>query len=144
MRHIALFLSFLFSGLAVSAGTADPVGYWQLQDENGTVSTIIRIYRSSRATLEAKLIVYHPNRNARCTACTGALKNRPYRGLRLITGLRADGRNTWSGGKILDLEKGKFSKVRIRISDHGSRLKIIDDDGLISWLGDSTVWTRRK
>lgn len=142
MRRIALLL-LLFSGIAAATITANPVGYWQLRDKNGNVSAIIRIYHAGNATLAAKLISYQARRDMRCTACTGALKNHPYRGLQLITGLKPDGENTWRGGRILDPETGKFSKVRIRISSHGSRLKITDY-GFISWFGSSAVWTRRK
>lgn len=145
MRRIALLL-LLFSGIAAATISADPVGYWQLRDKNGNVSVIIRIYHAGNATLAAKLITYQSRRarrDTRCTACTGALKNHPYRGLQLITGLKPDGNNTWRGDRILDPETGRFSKVRIRISSHGSHLKIIDYD-LISWFGSSAVWTRRK
>ena len=144
MRPIAFFLSFLFSAMAFSASSADPVGYWQSSDKNGKVSTIIRIYRSTQNTLAARLIVHYPNRNARCTACAGKLKNRPYRGLQLIGALKINKeKNTWSGGTLLDPEKGTFSKVKIRIFPDGRHLKIIAYNSL-AWFGESTTWTRRK
>lgn len=129
----------LLSGL-VFAG--NPIGYWQLKDDNGKPTMIIRIFPEGQ-TLSAKVIQYVPNVNARCSECKGENANKPLNGIVIITGLSPEGDNTWSGGKILNPLTGKVSKVMLSINAAGTELKI-NSYGFISWFGSTDVWTRRK
>jgi uncharacterized protein (DUF2147 family) len=69
-----------------------------------------------------------------------ALRERPIVGLRILSGLRAAGPSTWSGGTIYDPESGKTYRCRVRLAEDGTlRLR-----GFIavSLLGRTTTWTR--
>jgi 3-hydroxyacyl-CoA dehydrogenase len=52
--------------------------------------------------------------NALCTECKDELKDKPVVGMTLISGVKkAEGKDVWEGGKILDPENGKTYTVRL-------------------------------
>lgn len=139
-RILISFALLLSSSLALAS---NPIGYWQLNDSQGQPKYLIRLYQFGQ-TLSAKLIQFVPNPGAICTACTDEDKDKPYLGLTIIKGLKADGDNQWSGGEILNPETGKWSKVKLSINDSNDTLIINSYGWLGSWFGDKDIWTRRN
>lgn len=68
------------------------------------------------------------------------LRDRPIVGLRLMTGFKHDGDDTWSGGTIYDPESGKTYKCKLTLSQP-NELKVRGYVG-VSMFGRTTVWTR--
>lgn len=76
----------------------------------------------------------------RCTACTGALKDRPLRGMRILDGLRWDG-EAWTGGTVLDPDTGKTYRATIRVAEDGRSLTLRGYVGF-ALLGRTQRWVR--
>lgn len=62
-------------------------------------------------------------------------------GLDIVWGFKYDGDNKWDGGKIYDPDNGKTYSCNMTLESDG--LKVRGYVGF-SWLGRTTVWTRRQ
>ena len=71
-----------------------------------------------------------------------ALRDRPVRGLVIMTGFRYEGDGEWTGGRIYDPNSGNTYKGTIRVQD-ADTLKLRGYIG-ISLLGRTDTWTRRQ
>lgn len=71
------------------------------------------------------------------------IKNRPIVGLPILTGLKADGNNKWSGGDLVDPENGKVYGGKVTLSDNGQTLKLTGNIKHTP-LKRSQTWTRVK
>ena len=78
-----------------------------------------------------------------CTKCSGALKDRPLVGLPIIYGLKANGKNEYDHGAILDPATGKTYKLKGKLSADGQTLELRGFIGF-SMLGRNQVWKRVK
>ena len=103
----------------------------QLYENNGRVSgKIIKVLDREKA-------------KAVCTKCPGSLKNQPIEGLRILTGLKADGNNRWRDGKLVDPESGKVYSGKLTLSDNGQSLDLRGYVGT-PLFGRSQTWQRIK
>lgn len=143
LKNIAVIALLSLSSIAFAQHRANPAGIWQLKDKKGSVKMIIRIMPDNQQRLSAKILQYYPNKNARCDKCEGDLKDKPYRGLTFIRNLSAEKKNVWTGGKILNPETGKESKVTLKMSDTGQTITI-NSYRFLSWFGDKDEWIRGK
>ena len=76
--------------------------------------------------------------NTLCTKCRGASHDKPIKGMVILWGLRpADA--GWSGGTVLDPEKGKTYKSRVQLLDGGRKLGV---SGCIAFICRSQDWLR--
>ena len=132
---------------ALGAGSAwaqvNPVGLWKsVDDKTGDAKSEIRISESSgvlSGRIE-KLLRKGADPAARCVECKDELKDKPMVGLEIIHGARkAEGKNVWEDGKILDPENGKFYTLRLTPSDDGTKL---DVRGSIGPFGRTQTWVR--
>ena len=80
-------------------------------------------------------------KNAKCTKCEGADKDKPIEGLVIIKGLEKDG-DEYTDGDILDPNKGKLYSCTIKL-DGKDKLNVRGYMG-ISMLGRSQTWHRVK
>ena len=69
-----------------------------------------------------------------------ALRNRPLKGITIMSGFRYDGDGRWVGGRIYDPNSGKTYKATIRQID-ANTLKLRGYIG-ISLFGRTDTWTR--
>jgi uncharacterized protein (DUF2147 family) len=69
------------------------------------------------------------------------LRNQPLIGLTIFQGLRPEGNNKWSGGRIYDPKSGHSYSCEMRLD--GNILKIRGYMG-ISFIGRTTNWHRAK
>ena len=69
------------------------------------------------------------------------LRDKPIVGLTILTDLKTDGNNTWTGGRIYDPRTGHSYKCEMKLD--GDVLKIRGYMG-IKMLGKTTTWTRAK
>lgn len=143
MRKFCILTLFLLSSWATAANSANPVGFWQLNDARQQPLALIYVYRSKNNTLSADLIRYFPNAYAKCTRCTGKLKNRSLQKFPFITALQPAGDNQWRNGLLLNPQTGKTTKVKLTLSAQGRQLKIVSYR-FISWFGNAKIWSRRK
>jgi uncharacterized protein (DUF2147 family) len=118
---------------------------WQTVDEKtGEKKAIVQISESN-GQVSGKIIKVMNAADAKekCTKCSGSLKDKPIEGLNFLYGMKADGTNEWSGGKLVDPESGKVYSGKITLSDNGQSLKLRGYVGS-PVFGRSQTWKRIK
>ena len=136
------FLLLVLTILSVNGFCQSPVGTWKSIDDNtGKEKSYVRIYETKSGKLQGEVVkILEPGReNATCTACTGTRKDQPVKGMIILWGSKKDG-DEWSGGQILDPEKGKQYKCTIKPKGK-NELEVRGYVG-ISLIGRTQVWQR--
>ncbi len=137
-------------GLLLAAGWAQaqmsPIGLWQsIDDGNGQPKAEILIAQRPDGGLTGKVersLLANPGTDTNCVLCTDDRKNQPKIGLEIIRGgKKAEGKDVWEGGKILDPENGKEYSLRLTPTDGGRKLEVRGYIGA-PILGRTQVWNR--
>ena len=118
---------------------------WQtIDDKTGEKKAVIQLTESG-GKVSGKIIkvLNKEKADALCTKCPGSLKNKPVEGLQILSGLKADGNNQWSDGKLVDPESGKTYSGKLTLSDNGQSLKLRGFVGT-PVFGRSQTWQRLK
>jgi hypothetical protein len=140
-------LAFLALAGGVSPAGADltPVGLWQSLDQetkqpNGWF--LITNHGGIYAGIIAKMFL-QPGQdpNVVCSRCKDDRRNKPWLGLEIIRGMKADGDNKYDGGTILDPRDGNVYDAEMKLSPDGQTLIVRGYLG-ISLLGRNQYWTR--
>jgi uncharacterized protein (DUF2147 family) len=75
-----------------------------------------------------------------CDECSDDRKGKPLVGLEIIRGAKkADGKEVWEGGKILDPENGRNYTLRMTPIEGGKKLEV---RGSIGPFGRTQTWVR--
>lgn len=149
MKLFTIFVIVLVSLATGSVGFADsasPVGLWKtIDDERGEVKSLVRIFEEdgSLVGMIAKLFP-KPGKdpNPVCDQCSGDKKDKPILGMVILWGLTKQD-DEWSGGFILDPNKGKTYKCKIKLEEAGGALTVRGYIGF-SLLGRSQTWIRME
>uniref|UniRef100_UPI0018EDFE66 DUF2147 domain-containing protein n=1 Tax=Xylophilus sp. ASV27 TaxID=2795129 RepID=UPI0018EDFE66 len=76
----------------------------------------------------------------RCTQCTDDRKDQPMLGLEIIRGgKKAEGKDLWEGGKILDPENGKEYRASYTPIEGGRKLEV---RGYLGPFWRTQIWSR--
>ena len=126
MKRFVLALVTLAAGAAFAQAT--PVGLWRnIDDKTGEAKAEIRIVDSG-GTLSGRIekrLVKDAKPDAVCEECKDERKGKPIVGLEIIRGARkAEGKDQWEGGKILDPETGREYGLRLTPVDGGQKLDV--------------------
>ena len=118
---------------------------WQtIDDKTGEKKAVMQLTESGgKVTGKILKVLDKEKADALCTKCPGSLKNKPVEGLQILTGLKADGSNQWSDGKLVDPESGKTYSGKLTLSDNGQTLKLRGYVGS-PVFGRSQTWQRLK
>ena len=135
----------LLAGAGVHAQMT-PIGLWQsVDDGNGQPKAEIAIAQAADGRLFGKVersLVVNSTSDPHCVLCTDDRKNQPKVGLEIIRGgKKAEGKDVWEGGKILDPENGKEYSLRLTPTDGGRKLEVRGYIGA-PLLGRTQVWNR--
>ena len=141
-----LFAMGLLALAASAQAQMTPIGLWQsIDDGNGQPKAEISIAQRSDGSLTGKVersLVVNSTTDTNCVLCTDDRKNQPKVGLEIIRGgKKADGKDVWEGGKILDPENGKEYSLRLTPTDGGRKLEVRGYIGA-PILGRTQVWNR--
>jgi uncharacterized protein (DUF2147 family) len=140
-KALAAIVVVAFSGLAQAQMT--PVGSWNtVDDKTGEVKSEIRITESNGALygVVAKLLRKDAKQDDICDKCTDDRKDKPILGLQIIRAAKkAEGKDVWEGGKILDPENGKVYTLRLTPIEDGKKLEV---RGSIAFFGRTQTWIR--
>lgn len=137
----------VLGGLAAFAAGAlaqvTPVGTWRnIDDKSGEAKAEIRIADNGgvlSGRIEKRLTKDAKPDDA-CKECTDDRKDKPILGLEIIRGAKkAEGRDVWEGGKILDPENGREYTLRLTPIEGGKRLEV---RGSIGPFGRTQTWVR--
>lgn len=121
-----------------------PVGVWKtVDDKDNQPRSFVKIWEHN-GVIYGKItkIIPRPNdpKEMKCEKCEGSLKDAPVVGLRILWGLKKDGKE-WSGGYILDPDNGETYKCLIAVEEEGKKLKVRGFIGVAA-LGRTQYWLR--
>ncbi|ABM34629.1 DUF2147 domain-containing protein [Paracidovorax citrulli] len=120
-----------------------PVGTWRsIDDKTGEAKAEIRITEAD-GVLSGRIeksLKKDTQPGATCQECTDDRKGQPIAGLEIIRGgKKAEGKDLWEGGKILDPENGKEYRASFTPIDGGARLEV---RGYLGPFWRTQVWQR--
>ncbi len=122
-----------------------PVGVWNtVDDKTKEVKSEIVITENAGVISGkiSKLLRKDAKQDEVCHECTDDRKDKPLLGLEIIRGAKkADGKDVWEDGKILDPENGKTYTLRLTPIDAGAKLEV---RGSIAFFGRTQTWVRAK
>ncbi len=142
MKKLAtlLFASLLFMPAVLLAQPSKIAAKWYSIDEDGNKKSLVSIYKTTAGTYEGiieKLLTGDTKR--KCVNCTGAEKDKPIEGMKILRNFKADG-DKLTGGTILDPANGKIYHCTIQIDKKTGNLRVrgsLDKTGLI---GRNQTW----
>ena len=122
-----------------------PVGNWHTVDEKtGEVKSEIRVTDSGGTVTGtiAKLLRKDVKQDQVCEKCTDDRKDKPLIGMQIIRGAKkAEGKDVWEDGKVLDPENGKTYGLRLMPIEGGKKLEV---RGSIGPFGRTQTWVRTQ
>lgn len=138
------FAAVLFAVTAASAmAQSTPVGLWRnVDDKTGEVKAEISIAETNGALLGRieKALGKDAKPGATCDECSDDRKGKPMVGLDIIRGgKKAEGKDVWEGGKILDPENGKEYRASFTPIDGGRKLEV---RGYLGPFWRTQTWNR--
>ncbi len=120
-----------------------PVGLWKTIDDDGkTEKSLVRITEKDGVFSGTIEKIFDPaKQDSKCDKCTDDRKDKPVLGTNIIRNVRQDEeeKGVWSGGDILDPNKGKTYKTRLQPVDGG---KTMEMRGYIAFFYRTQVWQR--
>ena len=134
----------IFAAIAAPAwAQMSPVGLWRsVDDKTGEAKAEIRIAETSgvlNGRIE-KSLNKDADPAATCTECKDDRKGKAIAGLEIIRGVKkADDREVWEGGKILDPENGKEYRASLTPIEGGKRLEV---RGFLGPFWRTQTWQR--
>ena len=130
---------------AQASAQMTPVGTWRSVDDETKQPKAQIVVADHGGVLTGRieqLLRPGADPKAVCEQCTGDRKDKPMVGLEIIRGAKkAEGKDVWEGGRILDPEKGKDYGLRLTPVDGGQKLEV---RGSIGPFWRTQVWQRVK
>jgi uncharacterized protein (DUF2147 family) len=143
MKKILLALTLVASVAAQAQNSI--AGRWKtIDDETGKPKSIVEITEKDGViTGKIEKLFREPteDQNPKCDKCSGDKKDQLIIGMQILSGLKKDGDNKWSGGEILDPKNGKTYSCKVELIENGQKLKLRGFIG-VSLLGRTQVWQR--
>ena len=137
-------IAIVLGAISVSAmAQMSPVGLWRsVDDKTGEAKAEVRIVDAG-GVLSGKLekrLAKDVKPDALCEECSDDRKGQPLQGLEIIRGAKkAEGKDVWEGGKILDPENGRNYTLRLTPVDGGKKLEV---RGSLGPFGRTQTWVR--
>jgi uncharacterized protein (DUF2147 family) len=120
-----------------------PTGLWRsVDDKTGESKAEIRIADKGGALAGniVKTLRKDAKPDAVCDECTDDRKGKPIAGLEIIRGgSKAEGKDVWENGKILDPENGKEYRASFTPIDGGKKLEV---RGYLGPFWRTQTWNR--
>lgn len=131
------------SGLAMAQMT--PVGNWHtIDDETKEIKSEVQIVDNGGVLTGkvTKLLRKGAKQDAVCDKCSDDRKDKPVLGLEIVRGAKkADDKEVWEDGKILDPEKGATYSLRLTPIEGGKKLQV---RGSLFGIGRTQTWVRTR
>jgi uncharacterized protein (DUF2147 family) len=120
-----------------------PVGTWNsIDDKTKELKSEIVITEAAGVVSGkvTKLLRKDADQKAVCDKCTDDRKDKAILGLEIIRGAKkAEGKDVWEDGKILDPENGKNYTLRLTPIEGGKKLEV---RGSVFGIGRTQTWVR--
>lgn len=147
-RLTTLFATATLTGLLSTTAMAASLNgtQWQSIDDKTKEKKAVIKMTESNGVVTGTIIKLNDASKAKevCSKCEGSLKNKPIVGLPILTKLKADGKNSWSGGDLVDPESGKVYGGTVKLAEDGKTLKLTGTIKGMPFLKRSQTWTRVK
>ncbi|MBN3859098.1 DUF2147 domain-containing protein [Neisseriaceae bacterium PsAf] len=132
----------LMFSMATLTSAASIEGKWKtIDDKSNQPKSIIEITKSGN-TYVGKVTELLPAATATvCDKCTGANKNKPIKGMTILTGLKKVNDTDYENGKVFDPESGNTYSGSAKLINGGKSLELRGYVG-IKLLGRSQTWQR--
>ena len=134
-------LALMFAS-SLAFAQATPVGLWKtIDDETKAEKSLVRISEAGGVvTGKVEKIFETDKADAKCEKCSDERKDKPMLGLEIIRGAKkAEGKDVWEDGKILDPENGKNYTLRMTPIEGGKKLEV---RGSFGPFGRTQTWVR--
>jgi uncharacterized protein (DUF2147 family) len=130
---------------SVAMAQMTPVGLWKtISDKDGTPQSEVRIVENG-GVVSAKLEKIYRTTfkgDETCVECKDDRKDKPIIGLEIMRGLKkADDKDVWEGGTIVDPDNGTVYKARVTPIDGGKKLEMRGYVGA-PLFGRTQTWIR--
>ena len=120
-----------------------PVGTWSTIDDKTKEIKSEIVVTESGGVLSGKvtkLLRKDADQKVVCDKCTDDRKDKAVLGLEIIRGAKkAEGKDVWEDGKILDPENGKNYTLRLTPIEGGKKLEV---RGSVFGIGRTQTWVR--
>lgn len=142
MKNLAklLLVTLLFAPAILLAQPSKIAGKWYSIDEEGNKKSLVSIYKTTSGTYEGvieKLLTGDTKR--KCVNCTGADKDKPIEGMKILKSFKPDGEKL-TGGTILDPANGKVYYCTIQIDKKTGKLKVRGSLDKTGFIGRNQTW----
>ena len=129
--------------MGLAAAQMTPVGLWRnVDDKTGETKAEVRIAESG-GVLTGKIekrLLKDAKPDDVCIECSDDRKGARLLSLEIIrSAQKAEGKDVWEGGKILDPENGRNYSLRLSPIEGGKRLEV---RGAIGPFGRTQTWIR--
>ena len=143
MRKSLTIAVLAFSSATATLAQMTPVGTWHTTDEKTKeLKSEVQITEAGGVLTGkvTKLLRKEAKQDAVCDECTDDRKGKPMLGLEIIRGAKkADGKDVWEDGKIMDPENGKSYTLKMTPIEGGKKLEV---RGSIGPFGRTQTWVR--
>ena len=142
-----LYTSLLAASLSMSAHAdlMSPVGAWNtIDDETKKPKSVVRITEKDGVISGAVEKIFDPaKQDSKCDECASddTRRGKPVIGMTILTGLKKDGENVYSGGSILDPANGKTYNAKVTVIEGGKKLEM---RGSVLFIGRTQTWVRAE
>jgi uncharacterized protein (DUF2147 family) len=141
LQHTLIATALVASGFAYAQ--MSPVGTWNTVDDKTKEIKSEIVISETAGVLSgkvSKLLRKDVDQKAVCKECTDDRKDKPFLGLEIIRGAKkAEGKDVWEEGKILDPENGKSYTLRLTPIEGGKKLEV---RGSVFGIGRTQTWVR--
>ena len=120
-----------------------PVGLWQtISDVDGKATSEVRVIDTAGVVSAVGEKALTQSGEPLCDKCTDDRKGKPKVGMQIIRDAKkADGKDVWEGGNILDPNNGTVYKLRLTPIEGGKKLEVRGYVGT-PLLGRTQTWVR--
>ena len=141
-----LFAASLIGFAACAQAQMTPLGAWHsIDDETKKPKGLIRISANASGALSGvveKALDPKPSVEPNCDKCTDERKGQSKLGMQIIRGAKkADGKDVWEDGNILDPNNGTVYKLKLSPIEGGKKLEVRGFVGF-ALLGRTQTWVR--
>jgi len=137
-------LSVLIAGAALAQDAGSIVGLWKtFDDDTNQPAALVQISEQNGLFVGKVTKILDPSGLPTCAKCTDYRKDKPVVGMEILSGLKKDGENMYSGGRILDPDDGEIYRADIKLLDQGNKLDLRAYLG-IPLIGRTQSWMREK
>jgi uncharacterized protein (DUF2147 family) len=119
-----------------------PVGLWRsIDDKTGEPKAEIRVVENAGVlTGRIEKLLKRSKPNPVCDECRDERKDQPIEGMEILRGVRkAQVKEVWDGGKVLDPENGREYAARLTPIEGGQKLEM---RGSFGPFGRTQTWVR--